>query len=132
VALNARLGYNSYRYTIQPLLNHPFFAQDYSAQLRYTVPHNWMLSTSIMYTGMTNKNENLDQNYILWNASITKQLFKNKRGELTLSVNDLLNQQKNISLNAADNFVEFSENTTLQRFALFTFVYNINTSIKKK
>lgn len=62
-----------------------------------------------------------------WNASVAKQLFKNKRGEIRLSVMDILNQNTNTSRNVADNYIEDVENTALKRFGLLTFTWKLNS-----
>ena len=47
-----------------------------------------------------------NQTIPVWNASFSKQLFKNKNGELKLSVRDLLNQNQSIARTTTLNYVE--------------------------
>ena len=85
-----------------------------------------MLSTDVDYTGTTGLTAGFNQNFLLWNASFARQMFKNKRGELKLSVFDILKQNRSISRNVADNYIEDVQNTVLQRFFMLTFTWNLN------
>ncbi|MBD0288559.1 MAG: outer membrane beta-barrel protein, partial [Flavisolibacter sp.] len=91
-----------------------------------TLPENFILSTDLDYATTTGLASGYNQNYFLWNASLSKQVFKNKRGELKLSINDILNQNTNVSRNTADNYIEDVRNLTLRRFAMLSFTYNLN------
>lgn len=53
-----------------------------------------------------------------------KKLFKNERGEITLSVFDLLNQNRRINRNITDIYVEDVETNVLQRYVMLKFTYN--------
>ncbi len=54
-----------------------------------------------------------------------KSLFRNKAGELRVQVNDLLNQNRNISRTASETYVEDVENQALKRFLLLSFTYHL-------
>ena len=60
------------------------------------------------------------------NASLAKQLFKSKKGELKLSVFDILNQNVSVTRNASDNYVEDVRTNVVQQFVMLSFTYNIN------
>lgn len=64
-----------------------------------------------------------NRNAILWNASLSKRLFK-ETCSLKFAVNDILNQNIGFNRNISSNFV--SENTylTLRRFWLVSFTWN--------
>ncbi len=69
--------------------------------------------------------EGFDQNYWLWNIAIGKKLFKNERGELALAVNDVLKQNRSISRNVTETYIEDTWTNALQRFVMLSFTYNI-------
>jgi hypothetical protein len=79
-----------------------------------------------------------NQQYMLWNGSISKQLLRNQRGELKFRVYDMLKQNRNVTRVFADNFIEDVQNTALQRFFMLTFAYNLShmgpraTSVKNQ
>ena len=62
----------------------------------------------------------------LWNASFSRQFLKNNKGELKFSVFDILKQNRSVSRNYTDNYVEDVQNTVLRRFFMLTFTYNLN------
>lgn len=74
------------------------------------------------YFGLTDV---LDNTVLLWSAGIGKQLFKNKRGEIQLSMFDLLGQNNNIAQNFYDSYYQESNTNVLTRYVLLSFSYNI-------
>ena len=57
--------------------------------------------------------------------SIGTKIFKNKRGELSLRVYDLLRQNNSINRNVTELFIEDVRTNVLQRYFMVTFNYNI-------
>jgi hypothetical protein len=57
---------------------------------------------------------------------MAKQLFKSKRGEIKLSVFDILNENQSFNRYVGENYIEDVQNTVLQRFFMLTFTYNLN------
>jgi hypothetical protein len=126
MGLTASLNYNSVNNTMQKAGNSSYYTHTYSADISLNLPWGFILASDFDYTFNTGRTNGFNQNYALWNGSMAKQLFKNKRGEIKASVFDILNQNTNISRNIYDNNIEDVRNTTLQRFFMLTFTYNIN------
>ncbi len=128
VGISVGIDYNSVKNTLQKNQNQnsSYYVYAASADISYTLPENFILSTDLDYATNTGLASGYNQSYFLWNASLSKQVFKNKRGELKLSINDILNQNTNVSRNTADNYIEDVRNLTLRRFAMLTFTYNLN------
>ncbi len=126
MGITASINYNSVKYTVQKEQNNSYYTHNYSADITYTFLEDFSLSTYIDYTGYTGRTGDFNQKFTRWNASISKHLFKNKRGEIRLSVMDILNQNTNITRNVADNYIEDVQNTALKRFGLLTFTWNLN------
>ncbi len=126
MGLTASLNYSSVNNTMQKAGNSSYYTHTYSADISLNLPWGFLLATDFDYTFNTGRTNGFNQNYALWNGSLAKQLFKNKRGEIKASVFDILNQNTNISRNIYDNNIEDVRNTTLQRFFMLTFTYNIN------
>ncbi|MBC3538560.1 outer membrane beta-barrel protein [Rufibacter sediminis] len=66
-------------------------------------------------------------NYTLLNMSLSKKVFKSQKGEVSLSVNDLLRQNISVQRTQTDAFVQDTQTSVLQRFFMLTFSYNIRT-----
>ena len=56
--------------------------------------------------------------------SIGKKVFKNKLGEIAISAFDLLNQNRSISRNITEVYIEDVQTTTLTRYIMLNFTYN--------
>jgi hypothetical protein len=54
-----------------------------------------------------------------------KKTFNNNLGEITLSVFDLLDQNKNIVRNVSDSYFEDLRTNQLSRFFMLAFTYNL-------
>jgi len=66
-----------------------------------------------------------NQDIILWNISLGKKFFANDAGELQLSVNDLLGQNKNVQRTVTDTYIDDTNNEVLTRYFLLTFSYTV-------
>jgi hypothetical protein len=129
IGINTSITYNSINYALQKAQNTSYFTHSYSVDATYTFPHDFIFSTNADYTSYTGRSGGFNQNYVIWNASISKQLFKNKRGELKILINDILNQNRNVTRNVFDNYIEDVQNSTLRRFAMLMFTYNLRQLI---
>ena len=67
--------------------------------------------------------------YII-NASVRKIISKNDQWELKASVNDLFNQNLGINRNASSNFITETTNQTIQRYFLFSLIWNFSKNGK--
>ena len=71
---------------------------------------------------MTN---NYNEQYLLCNIYLGKQVFKNKRGEVLIGVNDLLNQNKTFNRSTGSGYTRNAINSTIGRYVMVQFVYNL-------
>ncbi|GAA4445467.1 TonB-dependent receptor [Pontibacter saemangeumensis] len=123
--ISTRSSFSLVDNTLLTQQNNNYFNQ--STQLRY----NWIFWKGLVYRTELNHqfnsglSEGLDNNFVLWNMSIGKKIFKNQKGEVSLSVNDLLNQNVSVQRNVRSNYVEDVQTNILQRYFMLTFTYNI-------
>lgn len=126
LGITASINYNSVQYTVQSRNNQSYYTHNYSADATYTFPHGFILASDFDYIFNTGRADGYNQNYAMWNGSLAKQVFKNKRGEIKASVFDILNQNKSVNRNIGSNYIEDVQNSVLKRFFMLTFTYNIN------
>lgn len=69
--------------------------------------------------------DGFNQNFWLWNLGIGKKLFKNERGEITLAVNDLLQQNRSIARAVTELYAEDTQTNALTRFFMLSFTYDL-------
>ncbi|MDP5170348.1 MAG: TonB-dependent receptor family protein [Bacteroidia bacterium] len=109
----------------QPQLNTQYWSQTSKAKINLIAPGGWVLRTSLnhqLYRGLT---DDFNQDYFLWSGAIAKKFFKNQRGELELSMFDILGQNTSISRNATEIYIQDLQQTVLQRYVMLSFRYQL-------
>ncbi len=125
-SINAGINYNKTRYSIQPSFNTSYFSQVYELDINWQLPHSWNFSTNMVYTINNQLAAGYNDGVPFWTASLAKQFLKFKRGELKLSVNDILNQNVGIQRTSNQSYIEDRRTNSLRRFALLTFTYSLS------
>ena len=126
MGIGASVSYNSIKYTIQSRNNTNYFTHSYTADITYTMPAGFILSTDFDYTLNTGRSDGFNQNYAIWNGSLAKEVFRNKKGEIKLSVFDILDQNQAVTRNVVNNYIEDVQSSVLNRFFMLTFTYKLN------
>lgn len=102
-----------------------YFRHAASASVKWIFGAGFTLTANAayhQYLGLTN---NYNEQYILCNAYLGKQLFKSRRGELLIGVNDILNQNRAFSRTTGSGFTRNVLNSTVGRYVMVQFVYNL-------
>jgi len=122
----AELAWNQTTYSIDKSFNQDYLRQTYTGELNLELPRGWTFNTSLNVVSNTGLSQGYDQAIPIWNAGISKFFLKNKRGELTLAVRDLLNRNVGINRTANLNYVEDVRTASLGRYATLKFTYALN------
>jgi len=101
-----------------------FVNQVAGLQLNLLNKKGWFIQNDLSGNSYKGLND-LDQNFLLWNAAIGKKFLKNKSGELKLSVFDLLKQNQSISRTITGNYIEDVQTNVLQQYFMLTFTYSL-------
>lgn len=115
------------RYTLQPQQNGDFFTQTFVAEPTIYNKKGWVFSTDFRYIKNTGRAEGFNTNIPLWSASIAKQLFKKKDGEIKFYVFDLLNQNQSLTRNVTGNTIQDVSTVVLKRYFMISFTYNLRS-----
>jgi outer membrane receptor protein involved in Fe transport len=124
--INARVANNNTKYSLQSNLNRTFLTHDYEVGFNWTLPYNFRIGSDFNYQFYTGQNFGANQSIPIWSASMSKYLLKNKRGEIKLSVFDILNKSTGFSRTADANYIQDETITSLRRYAMLSFTYAIN------
>lgn len=91
----------------------------------------WQFYRDFVFRGDFNSKSNQtvthtqNQTINLLNLAFGMKVFNNKRGEISLGINDLFNQNENIQQIVSDSYIEDSRSNSVKRFLLLSFTYNI-------
>jgi hypothetical protein len=125
-----RFSYNSVIYSLQQKgstsQNTRYFTQNYSTSVNYYLSSALILSTDFDYAINSGRTAGYNQHIPLWNGGMAYQLFRKKNGEIKFTVNDILNQNSNISRTIGINSYSDTRTVILQRYCMLTFTYNFN------
>jgi hypothetical protein len=117
--------YTIAKYSRQPELDGNYFSQMFSLEPTYSTKKGWIFGVDFDYNFYRGQNEGFNQSVPLLNASISRQIFKNKAGEIKLYAFDLLNQNQSITRTVQENYVEDANTKVLQRYFILSFSYNL-------
>ena len=107
--------------------NTHYFSHTAGVQLNLLSKKGWFYQTDLTNQLTSGYAQGFNQNYFLWNMGAGKKFLKNQRGELKLSVFDVLGQNRSITRNVTETYIQDVQNTVLSRFAMLTFTYNLRT-----
>ncbi|RMG77745.1 MAG: TonB-dependent receptor, partial [Bacteroidetes bacterium] len=122
--VSTRSNFNRVVNTLQASSNSKYLSQTTRLKFNWILPGGLVFRNTAehrFYTGLT---DSFNDDYFLWTVGLGKKMFKNQRGELTLSVFDVLKQNQSISRNVTETYIEDLRSKVLQRYAMLTFTYN--------
>jgi hypothetical protein len=118
-------NFNQVTNSIQSQLNNKFYFHTVGFKINTLTKSGWFVLNDVnntMYSGLA---DGFNQNYWLWNLSGGKKFLKNQRGELKITIFDLLKQNQSIVRNVGDTYVEDVQTQVLQQYFMLTFTYTL-------
>ncbi|GAB2476717.1 hypothetical protein GCM10011375_21130 [Hymenobacter qilianensis] len=113
------------RYSLLPQQNTSYWTQTLEADVFYQLPGRWAVSSDLWLTRYAGRSAGFNQGVALWNVGLTRQLFKDKQGELKLQAYDLLKQNRSVVRNVTDVYLEDVRSKVLSRYVMLSFTYNL-------
>ncbi|MBL7814221.1 MAG: outer membrane beta-barrel protein [Saprospiraceae bacterium] len=126
LSFNGRIQSNSTKYSLNTSQNQQYYNYSFDADANYRLPFGFKLSTDFDYSIITGQTFGTTQAIPIWGASISKFMLKKDRGELKLAIYDILNRNTGINRTADVNYILNEVTSSLGRYAMLTFTYNIN------
>jgi hypothetical protein len=126
---NASLGptYTSSGSSLQQNINNNGRGFTGNGDFTLYLPGKFQLSSNANYQ-YNSKTETFNQNFsrLIINASLNKLFLKEQTLKLSLSGNDLLNQNTGFNRNVSGNLITQSNYTTIRRYFMISFSYDFN------
>ncbi len=123
VSYNA--NFNNAKNSLQSELDNKYFTHTASARLNLLSKKGWLLNTDLTNQRYSGLSGGFNQSYWLWNMAIGKKLFKGQKGEVRISVFDLLDQNQSISRTVSDTYLEDVITKVVKQYFMLTFTYNL-------
>ena len=106
------------------VLDNNYFTHRAMAKVKVVLPLGFTLTTDAVFTHYIGFTNGYNDHFTLWNASIGKKVLR-RLGEVELCVNDILGQNTSFSRNVWAGYSQVRYNTTLGRYFLVRFTYNL-------
>jgi hypothetical protein len=123
--ISAGVTYYIARNTMNPTLNSNYFTYNGVMDVTYYTNSGWIFTSDFSYSYSGNRPAGYNASVPIVTPSIARQFLKNKRGELRLSVFDLLNQNKTVSRTNSGATIVDTKTNVLTRYAMLTFTFNL-------
>ena len=108
-----------------------YFNHTAQGNLKVIFPLGFTFTASAAYSQYIGFTNDYSEDYLLCNAWLGKKVFRNKRGEVMIGVNDLLNQNRAFSRSTGSGYTQNSTNSVIGRYYMVQFTYNLRRFGKK-
>jgi hypothetical protein len=116
-------NYNGVRYTLQKDNNINYFNYHFYFNCNINLPLGFHIGGNIDYMLNAGRAAGYNQDVVILNSFVSKNLFRHQQGLLKLQGFDLLNRNLSITRNVGESYVEDVRMKVLQRFFMLSFSY---------
>ncbi len=117
--------YNQAWNTIGQTAKNNYFNHSVNGNVKWTFLKRMTLTAAVSYVqyiGYTNK---YNEDYVLCNVYLGCKVFKNKRGEVQIGVNDIFDQNTSFIRSTGSGYTQNAWNSCIGRYFSVQFVYNL-------
>ena len=118
-------NYNIVTNSVQPDLDNNYFLHTMSVKFNWIFWKGINLRNELSHQLYRGLSDEFNDDFLLWNLSLGKKLFKNQRGEIRATVFDLLDQNISISRTVTESYIEDLDTQVLRQYFMLSFIYNI-------
>jgi hypothetical protein len=128
---------NTYSYTnpvssLSSVSNIPYSSQRYEFDLEWQLKRHFTIKIDANYSINSQRADGFNKNIFIVNAELSKAFFKTENLVITLSGNDLLNQNLNLSRQVNGNIVTDNYTSIISRYFLLKLTYKFNNNKTKE
>lgn len=124
--LRGTTSYSHTRYSLEHLASQKSFRYNAFYNMQFTLPKSFSISTDIRYTANRGLSNGYNKDEVMWNAQFSKSFLKGNRGQIRLTLTDILRQRLNINRDIGANYLSDSETNALTSYFLLTFSYRMS------
>ncbi|MDP4290517.1 MAG: TonB-dependent receptor [Bacteroidota bacterium] len=121
-----RVNYNRAWQSVQTSNTNIYISYNVMGDLKLILPQGFLIATDFQYNVNTGYGNGYNKNYALWNASISKDILKNKRLQTKFQIFDILKQNQSIRRSINGNNITDTQSTILPQYFIFSLTYNFN------
>ncbi|MCW3122384.1 MAG: hypothetical protein JWQ38_1876 [Flavipsychrobacter sp.] len=107
-----------------------YFNETSNVTLNLILWKGLVFNTGVNYRINSGLPAGYNKNYLLWNMSIGKKVFKKHQGDIRITMFDLLNDNNNIQHTITDTYLQDSYSNIIQRYYMLVFTYKIREFAK--
>jgi hypothetical protein len=127
LSLRGNVQYSKTDKSLAGQISNEVFNYRGNANTTIYLPWDFGISSDMNYSTNSGYSDGFKQNEWLWNASIQKQVFKDKGGTLKFSIYDILQQRSNISRTSGAQSLQYTSSNTVGSYFIFSFVYRFRS-----
>ncbi len=122
------VSYTDPKSSISASSSQPYYTQRYNADLTVKLPWKFGIESDAEYTINSGRAAGYNINYLIWNATVTKNFGKLENLILGVTVYDILNQNTSAGRDINANVITDSQTTIIARYLLVKLTYKFNSS----
>ena len=131
VIVGGRVNYRNAWYTVSSMDDVSTWTNSVNGSVNFTIPGGLNLRSDINHTFYIGYDEGYNKPTTVWNAELSKTLFKNA-ATLRVKVYDILKQSRNTSVTTTENYVQNVRNNTLGQYFMVTLTWRFGNFGDKK
>ncbi len=126
-SINPSIGYNASKSSLPSGINNNYLTYGGRAEAEVTLPWKLELNTNVNFDLRQHINAfATNTNLIIWNAGLTKKLFKKDAGKISFYINDLLDDNKGFIRTINSTFISDDRFQRISRYFLLKFEWSFN------
>ncbi|MCL2133056.1 MAG: outer membrane beta-barrel protein [Bacteroidales bacterium] len=125
--ISARANWTQAWYSIDNRAGTNYWSNAVGADFNWTLPWDFNLISDVNHNYYIGYSSGNDKPMTIWNAEVTKQVFKSKQGTISVKVFDILNDSRGTRRNTTNNYIEEVVSNTLGRYVMFSFTYRFGS-----
>ncbi len=126
ISVSGMAGYNKATNQIQTFNTDPFYSFNTSFDISYNFKNNLTVQSDIENTSYKGRTNGFNQNFTIWNGSISKLLLKDKSLEAKFTAFDILKQNRSIDRSIQNNIIKDISTNTITQYFMVSLKYSLN------